>query len=483
MKIKRVFAEDMRSAMRQVRESHGADAVILSSRRVEGGVEVISAVDYDEQAVREAVAREERRTARHAGGAGEITGGGADGFERLLARADADAAAREDTAPAGGFSVTVGDDGDEGPAGDDKPAPTRRRDGAPSLALDYERFAGGDDSGDDDDPEPAGTRRTRSASNRIEWTQEPAMQAMREELRTLRSLFENQLTLMEWQQMGRATPARATLMRRLHGMGFGPDVCRGLADAVTSREDPDHAWREAMSLVTEHVATSDDEIIERGGAVAVVGPTGVGKTTTVAKLAARFTLRHGRNQVALVTTDNFRIGGQEQLRNFARILGVPVHAAADGEELAELLDDFSDRRLVLIDTAGMSQRDMRLAEQMRALKDGAHRIRPYLVLSANTQLPTLMETLRAFRAVGPVGCILSKVDEAASLGGVLTAVMRGRLPIAYVADGQRVPEDLRPARADALVGEAEALAADSDGENEDDESLAVAFAGSLARQG
>jgi len=301
------------------------------------------------------------------------------------------------------------------------------------------------------------------------------MQAMREELRTLRSLFENQLTLMEWQQMGQVNPCRATLMRRLHGMGFGPDVCRGLADAVTVREDPEAAYRQALELIAGHIPTMAEEIIDRGGVMAVVGPTGVGKTTTVAKLAARFALRHGRQQVALVSTDNFRIGGQEQLRSFARILGVPVHEAADGEELAELLTDLSDRRLVLIDTAGMSQRDMRLAEQFATLAPGRHRVQPYLVLSANTQLPALMETIRAFSAVRPQGCILSKADEASSLGGALTAVMRARLSLAYVADGQRVPEDLSPARADSLVARAGELAAEYGGESEDDESLAVTY--------
>ncbi|WP_435104290.1 flagellar biosynthesis protein FlhF [Arhodomonas sp. AD133] len=466
MKIKRVFAEDMRQAMRQVRDVHGPDAVILSSRRVEGGVEVISAVDYDEKAVREAVAEAERGVSPTPAS-----------FSDTLARAE-----RESTAPAARtdrprLSVTVGDD-DEPPPADGNPTAD---DVSPApLDLEYERA---DAPASTPDPAAGEQAPRRASADRIQWTPEPAMQAMREELSNLRTLFENQLTLMEWQQMGRAKPVRAALLRRLHAMGLAADVCRGLADAVGAEEDLEQAWGQAMKLVRRHLPTADDEIVDQGGVVAVVGPTGVGKTTTVAKLAARAALRHGRHQVALVTTDNFRVGGQEQLRSFARILGVPVHAAADGEELTALLADLADRRLVLVDTAGMSQRDMRLAEQFRTLAAGERQVRPYLVLSANTQLSALIETLRAFRAVAPVGCILSKTDEATSLGGAITAVMRSRLPVAYVAHGQRVPEDLRPARAEALLEEAEALAERYKAATEDDESLAVAFAGTAARRG
>jgi flagellar biosynthesis protein FlhF len=234
-------------------------------------------------------------------------------------------------------------------------------------------------------------------------------------------------------------------------------VARKLTDHLPESDDPEQAWSQAMALLRRHLPVTDDDIIEHGGVVAVVGPTGVGKTTTVAKLAARFALRHGRRHVALVTTDNFRIGGQEQLRSFARILGVPVHAANDREELAAVLADLGNKRLVLIDTAGMSHRDMRLSEQLHTLETAGSAVRAYLVVSANTQLPALCEIVRGFRKVNPVGCILSKVDEATSLGGAMTAVLRYRLPVAYLGTGQRVPEDLQSARGDRLLESALAL--------------------------
>jgi flagellar biosynthesis protein FlhF len=419
----------MRQAMRKVREEHGSDAVILSSRNVEGGVEVISAIDFDEEAVRAAA---------------ETT----PDFGRTLAQAEA----RRPAPARGRFSVMVDDDPDDFPA----PAPAA----APRPSA----------------PVAPPATRPRPASPRIEWTQDPAMQAMREELRTLRTLFENQLTQMEWQQLGERHPVRATLLRQLHEMGFGADVCRKLADGVREPRDPERALAQALRVVAHNLPVMADDIVERGGVVAMVGATGVGKTTTVAKLAARFALRHGRRHVALVTTDNFRIGGQDQLRSFARILDVPVYCAADAAELGDVLADLADRQLVLIDTAGMSQRDMRLGEQLRTLQGCGRTIQPYLVLSANTQLSALMEMLKQFRQIQPVGCIVSKLDEATGLGPILTAVLRSRLAIAYVADGQRVPEDLSPARGERLTEQARALA-ERFAVTEHDETLAAALAG------
>ncbi|HET8700858.1 MAG TPA: flagellar biosynthesis protein FlhF [Nitrococcus sp.] len=439
MKIKRIFAADMRQAIRQVRESHGPDAVILSSRNVDGGVEVISAVDYDEGSVRAALESTPAEPESSLTAAAD--------FQAVLGRtlrrkADANTPARR-------LNVTVGD----------------------AVDLDFS-------TADADAEEP--TKAAAPAGEpplRIEWTQEPAMREMRAELRTLRNLFESQLKLQEWQRLGQRHPLRVTLLQRLTELGLGSDVARKLADHVPEAGDPEQVWSKAMALLRRHLPVADDDIVEHGGVIAIVGPTGVGKTTTVAKLAARFALRHGRRHVALVTTDNFRIGGQEQLRSFARILGLPVHAANDREELAAVLADLGDKRLVLIDTTGMSHRDMRLAEQLHTLETAGSTIRAYLVVSANTQLTALCEIVRGFRKVKPAGCILSKVDEATSLGSAMTAMLRYRLPVAYLGTGQRVPEDLQPARNDRLLESALALMQRYTGEQNDDESLALRFAG------
>ncbi|KAB7627166.1 flagellar biosynthesis protein FlhF [Alkalilimnicola sp. S0819] len=448
MKIKRIFAQDMRQAIRKVREEHGPQAAILSSRKVDGGVEVISAIDYDERAVEEALARQERQTPPSAPATPSPRS-----FAETLARSAAQAP--ESRPLRRKLDIRVDDDLDEGlsfaaaePESAPEPAPT---------------------------PEPA-AERPRPAATRIEWSQDPAMQAMRDELKTLRSLFESQMTLMEWGKQGQRQPVRAEMLKRLNELGLGSDVCRKLADRLGEYDDPARAWTQAMAIIAKHLPVTGDDILEQGGMVAVVGPTGVGKTTTVAKLAARYALRHGRNAVALVSTDNFRIGAQDQLRNFARILGVPVHTAANSQELERVLGELKGKRLVLVDTAGMSQRDMRLNEQLQALADRKLALRPYLVVSANSQLAALSETVRAFRKVKPVGCIVTKLDEATSLGGVVTAVLRYQLPLAYLGTGQRVPEDLQPARSDRLIEQLQELV-QRYREESDEETLAFTLSG------
>jgi flagellar biosynthesis protein FlhF len=177
----------------------------------------------------------------------------------------------------------------------------------------------------------------------------------------------------------------------------------------------------------------------------------------VAKLAARYALRHGKRHVALVSTDNFRVGACEQLQTYGRLLGVPVYWAADGAELATVLSDLADRHLVLIDTAGISQRDLGLAERLAALAPDARDVQTYLALAANVQLATLHEVVQNYRRAPLAGCLITKVDEAASLGEVISAVVQHDLPVAYVGDGQRVPEDMQPARANNLIARAAAL--------------------------
>jgi flagellar biosynthesis protein FlhF len=194
----------------------------------------------------------------------------------------------------------------------------------------------------------------------------------------------------------------------------------------------------------------------------------------VAKLAARFALRHGAEQVALLTTDSFRVGAVEQLRTYARLMGIPVRVVGGREEIRAALEDVADRRLVLVDTAGMSQRDIRLSEQLSVIQDGSPLARAYVVLSATAQRLALEEVVAAFRGARLEGCILTKLDEATDLGAALSVVVEHRLKVTFVSDGQRVPEDLRPARAHHLVSKAVG-ATQRHGQAHDDESLELTF--------
>lgn len=233
-------------------------------------------------------------------------------------------------------------------------------------------------------------------------------------------------------------------MRQWLAAGFSPGLGRGWLDEMQPGLSPTEICaalrlrlhRELQGRVVE------SDLVEESGTFALVGPTGVGKTTTVAKIGARCAMRHGSQQLAFVTTDSYRVGAEDQLRIYAKLLGVPVFAARDGAELDVTLEDIRRRRLVLVDTIGMGQRDQRLADQLRLLTGAGHGVRRILVIAANTQLSTLEDVIRRYGEGGLYGCILTKIDEAVRLGEVLDVVVRHQLPVHYLSNGQRVPEDL-----------------------------------------
>lgn len=388
MRIKRYFGKSIRDAIHKVREEQGPDAVILSNRKVEGGVEIVAAVDFDEV---------------------------------LL--------------DAGGPAVTPP------PAAPEPPSAPGPQPAARAVARPEATPAA---------PKPASAGRAGAARA------EPALADMRRELRSLRGLVEQQLSGLIWGDVARRNPLQANLLRLLSQLELGPGLCRELAAELREPAEARAAWRQALAHLAHRLPVTDDDILTRGGVVALVGPTGVGKTTTIAKLAARYAVRHGARHVGLVTTDNYRIGAHEQLRAYAKLLGVPMRVAADAAELRETLKDLEQKKFVLVDTAGMSQRDLRLAEQFALLAEGGA-VRSYLVLAANTRQAAMDEVIRTYRRLQPAGCILTKVDEVGSLGGALTLLIQHRLPAAYVSDGQRVPEDLHAARAHHLVARSVAM--------------------------
>jgi flagellar biosynthesis protein FlhF len=281
---------------------------------------------------------------------------------------------------------------------------------------------------------------------------------MNEELRTLRRMLETQLATLAWNDLTRRAPIQTELLKQLSTLGLGHDLCTELVAQMPAKVEFAEAQRLALALVSRRIAVGDERWLESGGVVALVGPTGVGKTTLLAKLAARWVLRHGPRQLALITTDCVRIGAQEQIHTLGRLLGVPAYAVEGAEQLADLLDQLDDRRLVLIDTAGLSQRDANLAKELTALVTASERMETCLVMSAAAQAGAIEETFERFGAAQPSTCVLTKLDEATSLGGAISTLVRTKLPVAYLSDGQRVPEDLAPARAHQLIARAVELA-------------------------
>jgi len=395
MKIKHYRAPDMRQALRQVRDAQGPDAVILSSRRISGGVEVVAAVDYD-------------------------------------------------------VDVESSVDGNE----------SSRVESRIPTAADYAALA----------------QRFQGEQERHEISNLPA--DANQELRTLRHLLETQLATLAWNDLSRRAPIQTELLRQLTVLGIAHDLSGELVSQLPQRMELAEAHRLALAMLARRIETVGERWMETGGVVAMVGPTGVGKTTLISKLAARWVLRNGPRDLALISTDCIRIGAQEQIHTLGRLLGVPAHSIDGAAELAETLDHVGDRRLVLIDSAGLSQRDPRLANELEMLTTASDRIETSLVISAASQAGAIEEALEKFAPARPTTCNVTKLDEATSLGGTMSALIRAKLPIAYLSDGQQVPEDLSPARSHQLIARAVDLSKKA-GANADEDLLQRRF-GSVA---
>lgn len=404
MKMKRYFAPDARQALRALREEQGEDAVILSNRRVNGGVEIIAALDYEDAMVNTSL-----------------------GNPNTLPEMDC-------------FKDEL----------DDKPY--TETSSATSNKPVESAYTGNESS---------------SALNKIQ-----------DELKGLRNIMEAPLMQFSWGEISRVQPLYASLLKQLMTLGLSSGLSQTIAKRLAKEGLSKHSWLESLQLLASLVPTNDDDILSDGGVISLLGPTGVGKTTTIAKLAARFALKHGRRGVTLITTDNYRIGAHEQLRSYGRILGIPVHVASDSDELKNLLKEAqgksSDSNLTLIDTAGVCQKDIRLAEHITALDIDGMDIKNYLVLSATGQMNLQNEVIRAFSKADLHGCIVTKIDEAASLGEVLSVLIQHELPVSFVCDGQKVPDDLHRARGKLLVKEAVKLMR-SLNESLSDEELAYTF--------
>ncbi|WP_062601611.1 flagellar biosynthesis protein FlhF [Caballeronia calidae] len=268
------------------------------------------------------------------------------------------------------------------------------------------------------------------------------------ELSSMRSMMEEHFSGLMWGERQRRNPTGGALTKRLFSAGFSAQLVRMMMDNMPEMESVEGAleWVQQVLESNIPVMDSEDALMERGGVFALMGPTGVGKTTTTAKLAARCVMRFGASKVALLTTDSYRIGAHEQLRIFGKILGVSVHAVKDGADLQLALSELRNKHIVLIDTIGMSQRDRMVSDQIAMLCGAGHPVQRILLLNATSHGDTLNEVVQAYKSAPDqpplAGCILTKLDEATNLGGVLDTVIRYKLPVHYVSTGQKVPENL-----------------------------------------
>jgi flagellar biosynthesis protein FlhF len=274
------------------------------------------------------------------------------------------------------------------------------------------------------------------------------------EFSEVKQLLQTHLSARAWDDMQAQSTEKAEALRILLNAGFSPQLCGETADQLMAKGPSDLPLMDRLqALLESKIHTLDPlSVFDPGGVFAFIGPTGVGKTTAIAKIAARCVLRYGRDQLALLTTDTFRIGAQEQLKVYAKIIGVPVVSLRDSEDLASKLSSMKGRRVILLDTAGVSQRDTQMLEQSQLLLEGAPALKRILVMSSTTDLRTQEDVILMYqmaekneksRAV--TAAIITKTDEAAQIGPVLDCLIRHQLPLMFLANGQRVPEDLSQA--------------------------------------
>jgi flagellar biosynthesis protein FlhF len=279
------------------------------------------------------------------------------------------------------------------------------------------------------------------------------------ELKTLRRMLETQLAQLAWNDLMRRAPTHVEILRELTEIGISQELSDYILKQLPDKVELGFARRFAIAGLSQYLLVTGDRWLDNGGRVAFIGATGVGKTTTLAKLAVRWVLRHGPRDLALVGSDTVRIGAQDQIQSLGQLLGVPVYTPENFESIPTLLSRLGDRhRLILIDTPGSSVRDPQLASRLGVLSNSASQLETALVLSGSTQAGAIEETVKRYAPANPACAVLTKLDEAASLGGALSALIKARLPVSYVSEGQRVPEDLRPARGLELVSTAVRLA-------------------------
>ncbi|REL26086.1 flagellar biosynthesis protein FlhF [Thalassotalea euphylliae] len=508
MKIKRYVAKDMRTALAQIKEELGADAVIMSNKKIPEGVELMAAQDNstpvepkmggvsqgantkrdlaDDVVNLSTPAAPTSTLGNHT----EMTGAEQPQqriephLSSLNGVAPQEAPSSAESSPADSLSALLARNVQQQPAMS-QPSPTAApvHDAAPDLELQLKQFtdklqqqqASNESSQNFDLPQveddgfdmPVNATPAMHAANTpaahhsadASVVSMDAFNQMKAEMASIRQLLEHQVSGLMWQDMAQKDPNRAMLIDRLTALGLNDQLADQVAGFVPAHLDEEQSWQSALQLLTSQINTTNNDIIHRGGVVSLVGPTGVGKTTTLAKLAARFAQVHGADSILLISTDTYRIGGFEQLETYGKIIGCPVKLAKDSEALEQLIQQYSSKKLILIDTAGMGQRDMRLAENLSGLVANSRiRIRNYLVLAANTQQAVMQENVERFKKIPLCGCIFTKLDESLSMGEILSTAIQNGLPIGYLTDGQRVPEDIKVANAEKLVSLAEKIA-------------------------
>jgi flagellar biosynthesis protein FlhF len=407
VKVRRYVAATSREAMRKVKNDLGADAVILSNRKISSGVEIMALADSE--------------------------------MTNLVDTHQPDQSREKNGYP------------QDLPSHESVAAHSPSIDGSSGFAFDADTLLSGAGKPPDRQPVIDNPLPESIPENVVT---EDFVRSLMSEIHTMRSTLEDQLAAVVWGNATQRRPEKMKMLGTLLNAGFSPLLSRRLVDKLSEGLTYMQSLKQALSALEFNLQTAvSDEMIQQGGIYTLLGATGVGKTTTIAKIAARSVIRHGADKVALLTTDSYRIGGHEQLRIYGRLLGLSVRNIQDADDLQLTLSELRNKHIVLIDTMGISHRDQMVAEQIAMFVRTGTSIKKMLVMSATSSGSTLDEIISAYSKYGIHGCIITKLDEAASMGVVLDAVIRRKLMLHYVTDGQKVPEDIHPANGHNLLCE------------------------------
>jgi len=425
VKIRRFYGKDMREALKQVKDELGDDAVIMSNKKLNDGVEIVAAYDKEPTI-------STKRTA-------PVT----------------TSAPKQRVSSTPTLSEIIGDSGP-----DSLRALLEKQIHAKEASSQSTQSA-------PEGPKPQGVN---GQSHAVKPQQTPQMSAshapqqndalneMRQELASLRNVLQFQVAGLLQQDKGRNHPLHGYLTNKLQKMGISQALANEVVSYTPAQTDERQAWLFLLRLLANRIQIEESNLLMTGGIAVLMGPTGTGKTTTVAKLAAQAAQKYGAENVGLITIDSYRIAAYEQISTYARIIGCSVKKAQNAEELSDLLFQFRNKRLILIDTAGFGQRDVRLIKQLETLKQSTTaNIRSYLVMQANCQYQVMQQTISAYKQISLQGCIFTKLDECYSLGEAISAAIEHKLPVSFITDGQKVPEDLKVADAKFLITSAAKL--------------------------
>jgi flagellar biosynthesis protein FlhF len=495
MSVKRFVAADMRRALELVRQEMGDDAIILSSRRIKQGVEILTSIEpvaenpnalpldnqgaeaevampsdgawAEQQQIQDAVAMHQSSVTgvSAAGMGGDFSSQG-----QNSGIAPIKATTRKRGLASGKTPAELADEIERArqrmmearKAGASAEAPFSQQESLQEEFSKQARSQSGEPLTFKEKLEAAESIRQQApdqaqASPAPEsWAmdtpdpQKQQLESLQAELADMRLLLEDQLSRIAKAPRQSLTPLHASLERRFQHLGLSAETIQPLLGSVKETRNLASAWNETLATLAHQLPVCGDDIVARGGIFAFVGPTGVGKTTTITKLAARYVLEHGADKVALVTTDTYRIAAHDQLRSLGRILNVQVKVVDDNEDLPSVLRSLKGCELVLVDTAGLRHGDPLLKQQLEVLNQ-LPQVRSLLVMASNSQRQMLKATLHAYQRADLSGCILTKLDETASLGEALDVILERRLPLVYTTDGQDIPDDLELARGHSLV--------------------------------